>query len=130
MEMTVNTDIQAVVLGFQSALAAIEGELKNKELANRLRGVFNDTINALLPTKYFAYAEGSDSVSIFNDEETRDNYIDCVRNDFEGGLHNDDEELNLKPISFEEFTELFNNGNNPDLYTANEEFGELVYTVF
>lgn len=129
MEMTVNTDIQAVVLGFQSALAAIEGELKNKELANRLRGVFNDTMNELLPTKYFAYAEGSDSVSIFNDEETRDNYIDCVRNDFEGSLHNDGEELNLKPISYEEFTELFNNGNNPDLYTANEEFGELVYTV-
>ncbi len=109
MEMTVNTDIQAVVLGFQSALAAIEGELKNKELANRLRGVFDDTINALLPTKYFAYAEGSDRVSIFDDEETRDNYIDYVRN--------------------EEFTELFDNGNNPDLYTANEEFGELVYTV-
>lgn len=82
-----------------------------------------------MPTKYFAYAEGSDSVSIFNDEETRDNYIDYVRNDFEGGLHNDDEELNLKPISYEEFTELFDNGNNPDLYTANEEFGELVYTV-
>lgn len=129
MEMTVNTDIQAVVLGFQSALFAIEGELKNKELADRLRGVFDDTINALLPTKYFVYTEGSDSVSIFDDEETRDNYIDYIRNDFEGSLHNDDEELNLKPISYEEFIELFNNGNNPDLYTANEEFGELVYTV-
>lgn len=129
MEMTVNTDIQAVVLGFQSALFAIEGELKNRELANRLRGIFDDTMNALLPTKYFAYTEGSDSVSIFDDEETRDNYIDYIRNDFEGSLHNDDEELNLKPISYEEFTELFNNGNNPDLYTANEEFGELVYTV-
>lgn len=35
----------------------------------------------------------------------------------------------MMPISYEEFIELFNNGNNPELYTANEEFGELVYTV-
>ena len=32
MEMTVNTDIQAVVLGFQSALAAIEGDSRIRNL--------------------------------------------------------------------------------------------------
>lgn len=129
MMMEVNKDIQSVVLGFQSALFAIEGDLKNKDLASRLRELFDDTMRELLPTKYFAYEDDSDSVSIFDDEETRDNYIDSLRNDFECSLHNDDEELDLKPISYEEFTELFNNGNNPDLYTANEEYGELVYTV-
>lgn len=130
MEIEIYKDIQTVVLGFQSALYVIEDDLKNKELAGRMRELFNDTMKELLPTKAFAYVEDSDEVSIFDDEETRDNCIDLARRDFETSTHiNEDDEFNFKPISYEEFKELFGDGDNPDLYTAIEGTGELIYSV-
>lgn len=130
MEIEICKEIQAVVLGFRNALFAIEDDLMNEELSKRMRKLFEDTMEELLPTKAFAYFEDSDDVSIFDDEETRDSFINEAHDEFENSIDKDEGgNFNWRPMSYEEFKNLFGTGGNLDLYTANERTGELIYEI-
>lgn len=120
-------DIQSVVFGFQNALYAIEEDTENKELAKRLRSLFDETMKELLPLKHFAYCDDDkDCVYIFDDQESCDFYISDINRQLS---ECEDEADELREIPYDEFIEIFGNGNNPDCYELDEHWGMLEYHI-
>ena len=114
MEKEATKKIWDIANGFQTAIHDVEEKVGNKELATCLRNIFDETINELMPTKFFTYCKSDKSVTIFDDEESRDSYI----HECEKLIDPKNEVLDLKPISNEEFIEIFVNESDIKIYDA------------
>ncbi|MCM1277033.1 MAG: hypothetical protein NC299_17015 [Lachnospiraceae bacterium] len=98
-----NGNIREVVLGFKGIADNIPLQYDNfDEVFNSLFGLFHDTMNEMLPLKFFALCNDKFgmNVNVFDSEEYRDEWLINVASE------STDSEAVYKKITFGEFVEL------------------------